>query len=145
VTADILINNEQWLILEVSTHFHSIYQCSLRSGGINMPLKSWFAWCAQMSDWKQHLFQSSDGVHTGLYLHRLCRSGTIKYIRGLDEIRDTYGIADIDVRVSEGDGFIGSSEAPGVAAIFWGMADSSQRLISIFQRAVEKFEITWEE
>ncbi len=144
ITADIMVSGNKFYILEISTHFHSIYQTSLRTSGICLPLKAWFAYCAGLKDWRDILYSISPTGYSGIHAYRISKSGTVKSVNGINHVKQITGIHQLDLRKAPGSKVSGTAENPVVTAILWGAAKNREETIKILSEAARSIHFNLE-
>ncbi len=127
ITADLIIVDERHYLLELSTHLHSVHQTALRDGSCR-PLQAWFAYLGGDDGWRRYLDGPPPTSHSGMHVIPPVQRATVRP-ESVEAVRGLPGIRDIDIRYR-----------PGGSGVIWGVAESREALVALFDRAAELIE-----
>ena len=130
VTGDFIFSDGSLYLLEISPHFHSIHQSSIRTNGIHYPMKAWVSYLAGVVDSEKILdYQSISGVSV-MSSYWSDKTGEISDIVINERLNTIDIIKDVHLRYKKGDELNSEISTWNCIALIWGFSNQRIHLLN---------------
>jgi len=141
VTGDFIFSDGSLYLLEISPHFHSVHQSSIRTNGVYYPMKAWVSYLAGMVDPEKILdYRSISGV-SAMSSSWSDKAGEISDIVIHERLNTIDIIKDLHLRYKKGDELNSEISAWNCIALIWGFSNQRSHLLNDIDLASDMIKV----
>jgi len=141
VTGDFVFLDEDLYLLEISPHFHSVHQTSMRMNGTHYPMKSWIAYLSGCLNPQNILKESHLPGTSGLSSAWSDATGGISKILIDNRIYENTLIEDVHIRNQKGDKLATNDGILNCIALIWGFSEDRNALLTSMDEASQLIKV----
>ena len=141
ITGDFIFSKGSIYLLEISPHFHSIHQASIRTNGVHNPMKAWVSYLLGTSKPEDILnYQPTPGTSV-MSSSWTDKSGEILEIFIDEDINNINEVRDVYILYEKGDSIISKISSWNCIALIWGFSNKRTSLLKAMDDASELIKV----